>query len=179
MDLPIPENRPLIVVAGGSQGAVSVNQQISPCVAAWVEAGAYIVHLTGKNDPDAETFSHPNYLALPFYDNMAGLLQRANLAISRSGAGTLTELAVTKTPSILIPYPFAAEDHQTYNAKVFEEAGAAQVYSKKQLTPAILENVVLDLLRSPEKLTVMAEAASSLAIIDSAEKLADLVRQAV
>jgi UDP-N-acetylglucosamine--N-acetylmuramyl-(pentapeptide) pyrophosphoryl-undecaprenol N-acetylglucosamine transferase len=179
LDLPIPENRPLIVVAGGSQGAVSVNQQIRPCVAAWVEAGAYIVHLTGKNDPDAETFSHPNYLALPFYDNMAGLLQRANLAISRSGAGTLTELAVTKTPSILIPYPFAAEDHQTYNAKVFEDAGAAQVYAQKQLTPEILENVVLDLLRSPEKLTVMAEAASSLAIIDSAEKLADLVRQAV
>ena len=179
LDLPIPENRPLIVVAGGSQGAVSVNQQIRPCVAAWVEAGACIVHLTGKNDPDAETFSHPNYLALPFYDNMAGLLQRANLAISRSGAGTLTELAVTNTPSILIPYPFAAEDHQTYNAKVFEEAGAAQVYAQKQLTPAILKNVVLDLLRSPEKLTVMAEAASSLAIIDSAEKLADLVRQAV
>jgi UDP-N-acetylglucosamine--N-acetylmuramyl-(pentapeptide) pyrophosphoryl-undecaprenol N-acetylglucosamine transferase len=179
LDLPIPQNIPLIVVAGGSQGAVSVNQQIRPCVAAWVEAGAYIVHLTGKNDPDAETFSHPNYLALPFYDNMAGLLQRANLAISRSGAGTLTELAVTNTPSILIPYPFAAEDHQTYNAKVFEEAGAAQVYAQKQLTPAILENVVLDLLRSPEKLTVMAEAASSLAIIDSAEKLADLVRQAV
>ena len=179
LDLPIPENMLLIVVAGGSQGAVSVNQQIRPCVAAWVEAGAYIVHLTGNNDPDAETFSHPNYLALPFYDNMAGLLQRANLAISRSGAGTLTELAVTKTPSILIPYPFAAEDHQSYNAKVFEEAGAAQVYAQKQLTPEILENVVLDLLRSPEKLTVMAEAASSLAIIDSAEKLADLVRQAV
>lgn len=178
LDLPIPENMPLIVVAGGSQGAVSVNQQIRPCVAAWVEAGAYIVHLTGKNDPDAETFSHPNYLALPFYDNMAGLLQRANLAISRSGAGTLTELAVTKTSSILIPYPFAAEDHQSYNAKVFEEAGAAYVYAQKQLTPAILENVVLDLLRSPEKLTAMAEAASSLAIIDSAEKLADLVRQA-
>lgn len=179
LDLPIPENMPLIVVAGGSQGAVSVNQQIRPCVAAWVEAGAYIVHLTGNNDPDAETFSHPNYLALPFYDNMAGLLQRANLAISRSGAGTLTELAVTKTPSILIPYPFAAEDHQSYNAKVFEEAGAAQVYAQKQLTPEILENVVLDLLRSPKKLTVMAEAANSLAIIDSAEKLADLVRQAV
>ena len=179
LDLPIPEGMPLIVVAGGSQGAVSVNQQIRPCVAAWVEAGAYIVHLTGKNDPETETFSHPHYLALPFYDNMAGLLQRANLAISRSGAGTLTELAVTQTPSILIPYPFAAEDHQSYNAKVFEEAGAAYVYSQKQLTPEILESLVLDLLRSPKKLATMAEAASSLAIIDSAEKLADLVRQAV
>ena len=52
------------------------------------------------------------------------------------------------------------------------------MYAQKQLTPAILENVVLDLLRSPEKLTAMAEATSSLAIIDSAEKLADLVRQA-
>ena len=66
----------------------------------------------------------------------------------------------------------------SYDTKVFEEAGTAQVYSQKQLTPEILENVVLDLLRSPEKLAVMAEAASSLAIIDSAEKLADLVRQA-
>ncbi len=179
LDLPIPENMPVIVVLGGSQGAVSVNQQIRPCVAAWVKAGAYIVHLTGKNDPDAEKFSHSNYLALAFYENMAGLLQRANLAISRSGAGTLTELAVTKTPSILIPYPFAAEDHQRYNAKVFGEAGAAYIYPQKQLTAEILENVVLDLLRSPDKLKSMAEAASSLAIIDSAEKLADLVRQAV
>ncbi len=179
LDLPIPEDKTLIVVAGGSQGAVSVNQKIRPCVAAWVEAGAYIVHLTGNNDPETETFSHPNYLALPFYDNMAGLLQRADLAISRAGAGTLTELAVTHTPSILIPYPFAAEDHQRYNAKVFEEAGAAYVYSQKQLTSEGLEKAVLDLLRSPEELAKMAEATRSLAMIDSAEQLAELVRQAL
>lgn len=178
LDLDIPSDRPLIVVAGGSQGAVSVNQKVRPCVAAWVKAGAYVVHLTGQNDPEAEKFSHPHYLALPFYDNMAGLLQRADLAISRSGAGTLTELAVTRTPSILIPYPFAAEDHQRFNAQVFGDRGAAQVYSQNQLTVETLESVVLDLLRSPEKLAQMAEAASGLAVIDSAERLADVVRQA-
>ncbi len=66
---------------------------------------------------------------------MAGLLQRADLAISRAGAGTLTELAITHTPSILIPYPFAAEDHQTHNATVFVKAGAALLFRQAELTP--------------------------------------------
>ena len=67
LSLDIPTDRVVIVVAGGSQGAVSVNQKVRHCVSAWVEAGAFIVHLTGKNDPDAEHFQHPHYLALPFY----------------------------------------------------------------------------------------------------------------
>jgi UDP-N-acetylglucosamine--N-acetylmuramyl-(pentapeptide) pyrophosphoryl-undecaprenol N-acetylglucosamine transferase len=176
LDLPIPADKTLIVVAGGSQGAVALNQLVRQCAPAWLATGAMIVHLTGEKDPDAYSFQHPQYISLPFYDNMAGLWQRANLAISRAGAGTLTELAVTQTPAILIPYPFAAEDHQAYNAKVFADAGAACVYRQEDLTPQLLENQVLDLLKSPEKLQVMAEKASSLALLDSAEKLAQLIR---
>jgi hypothetical protein len=126
--------------------------------------------LTGDNDPDINSLQHPQYIALAFYNNMAALLRRANLAISRSGAGSLTELAVCGKPAILIPYPFAAEDHQRFNAMVFGDRGAAQVYSQNQLTVETLENAVLDLLRSPEKLAQMAEAASGLAVIDSAER---------
>jgi len=81
-----------------------------------------------ENDPDADTIKHP-HIPLPFYDNMARLLQRANLAISRAGAGTLTELAVTGTPAI--PHPYAAEDHQAYNAAVFAAVGAALVFRKR------------------------------------------------
>jgi len=110
---------------------------------------------------------------------MAGLLQRANLAISRAGAGTLTELAITHTPSILIPYPYAAEDHQSYNAAIFAAAGAAQVCRQSDLSVEKLQNKVLSLLRSPDQLEQMAAAAGRLAIADSAERLADLVRSLI
>lgn len=179
LELPIPEGVPLIVVAGGSQGAVAVNQLVRQCATAWFDAGAWIVHLTGDNDPDAASLQHPQYISLPFYHNMAGLFQRANLAISRAGAGTLTELAVTQTPSILIPYPFAAEDHQVYNAAVFAKAGAALVYRQAELTPQLMQTEVLNLLHSPEQLEKMAQQAASLAVTDSVQRLATLVHQLI
>lgn len=179
LELDIPLEKSLVVIAGGSQGAVTVNEKVRSCVPAWVGAGAFIVHLTGKNDPAAEKFSHAHYVALPFFDNMAGLLQRADLAISRAGAGTLTELAVTRTPSILIPYPFAAENHQMFNAQVFEQAGAALVFEQKSLTVEALQQAGLDLLQSPDKLAKMAKSASTLATLDSAERLARIVEGAI
>jgi UDP-N-acetylglucosamine--N-acetylmuramyl-(pentapeptide) pyrophosphoryl-undecaprenol N-acetylglucosamine transferase len=176
LNLAIPPEVPLIVVVGGSQGAVSLNQMVRQCALAWIDAGAWIVHLTGDNDPEANSFSHPHYFGLPFYDNMAGLLNRANLAISRAGAGSMTELAVTQTPAILIPYPYAAEDHQTYNAEVFANAGAAVLFPQDLLTAETLQAKVLGLLRSPETLERMAAAAGKLAVTNSAELLAALVK---
>ncbi len=176
IDLPIPSDALLIVVAGGSQGAVAVNKLVRQVASSWLDQGVYIVHLTGTKDPDADSLEHPHYISLPFYDNMAGLFQRANLAISRAGAGTLTELAITGTPAILIPYPYAAEDHQTYNAKVFSNAGAAVVYQQSELTPEILESQVTEWLQQPEKLLEMATQAKSLAMIDSAERVASLIK---
>lgn len=177
--LPVPADVPLIVVAGGSQGAVAVNRLVRQCAPAWLREGAWIVHLTGNNDPDVEQLQHPHYLRRPFYDQMAALWQRADLAISRSGAGTLTELAATETPAILIPYPYAAEDHQAHNAAVFAAVGAAEVFREVDLTPPLLEAVVLELLRSPENLEQMAETAANLAIADSTEQLVERVRQLV
>lgn len=175
LDLPIPEMAPVIAIAGGSQGAVAVNQLIRECAPAWLEAGYSIVHQTGENDADAKSFQHPQYFPMPFYDNMAGLFQRAKLVISRAGAGSLTELAVAGVPTILIPYPYAAEKHQNYNANVFASAGAALVFNQGEFTAEMLESTVLDLLNSPDKLQKMAEGAASLAVVDSAEKLANLL----
>ncbi|MDJ0795578.1 MAG: undecaprenyldiphospho-muramoylpentapeptide beta-N-acetylglucosaminyltransferase [Calothrix sp. MO_167.B12] len=179
LDLPIPENVPLILVFGGSQGAVAVNQLVRQCAPALFKAGAYVVHLTGNNDPEAQSLQHPQYICLPFYDKMAPLLQRANLAISRAGAGSITELAVCGTPAILIPYPFAAEDHQAYNARVFTEAGAGFSYNQSELTPKILQTQVLSLLDAPEDLQKMGEKAKGIALTNSAHKLAQLVRDVV
>ncbi|PSB11168.1 undecaprenyldiphospho-muramoylpentapeptide beta-N-acetylglucosaminyltransferase [filamentous cyanobacterium CCP1] len=176
LELPIPADVPLIVVVGGSQGAVAMNQLVRQCAPVWLEAGAWMVHLTGNNDPDAASLNHPQYISLPFYGEMASILQRADLVISRAGAGTLTELAVTQTPAILIPYPYAAEDHQTYNANVFAQVGAALLFQQAELTVDLLQSKVLYLLQSPDIRQQMAEAMGKLAIADSAEQLADLMR---
>lgn len=177
LDLSIPENVPVIAVVGGSQGAVAINQFVRECVPVWVEAGAWIIHQTGENDPDAFSVEHPQYFPMAFYGNMAGLFQRANLAIGRAGAGTLTELAVTHTPSILIPYPYAAENHQAYNAEVFSDRDAALVFDQNELTVDRLKTVVLELLNKPERLEKMAKGAEKLAVNDSAKQLASLVHK--
>ena len=179
LELPIPEGVPLIVVVGGSQGAIAVNQIVRQCASVWFDAGAWIVHLTGEKDPDTDSLQHPQYMQMPFYHNMAALLQRANLAISRAGAGSLTELAITQTPAILIPYPYAAEDHQAFNAASFADIGAALVFRQSELTPQLLASKVVHLLQSPQILEQMSQKAASLAVKDSAERLATLVRQLV
>ena len=179
LKLSIPDNVPVILVMGGSQGAVAVNQLVRECAPAWFEAGAWVIHLTGNNDPDVDSLKHQQYLSMPFYDNVASLLQRANLTISRSGASAMTELAVTGMPSILIPYPHAADDHQRFNAEVFAASAAAVVFRQSELTADVLQSKVLYLLKDSEYLEKMSQAASKLAVTDSAERLANLVRELV
>ncbi|MGB3299140.1 MAG: undecaprenyldiphospho-muramoylpentapeptide beta-N-acetylglucosaminyltransferase [Phormidesmis sp.] len=174
-DIAIPADVPLVVVVGGSQGAVVLNQRVREAAVGWLEAGLWIVHITGSNDPEADSFSHPHYIHRPFYDNMAALFQRANLAVSRAGAGTLIELAITGTPAILVPYPFAAEDHQAYNARAFQQAGAAQLHLQSALSGQQLQSLVLDLFNHPAQLEEMAASARRLSTLDSAAKMTALI----
>ena len=175
LELNISEDATLIVAMGGSQGAVALNKLIRQSAPRLLEKGAYIVHLTGKNDPEVGTFQHSHYLEMPFYDQMGALLQRANLAISRSGAGALTELAITKTPAILIPYPFAAEDHQFYNGQEFVNGEAALMFRQENLTADTLGEKALDLLQDQKKLRKMSENAGNLALVDSSAILAEII----
>jgi UDP-N-acetylglucosamine--N-acetylmuramyl-(pentapeptide) pyrophosphoryl-undecaprenol N-acetylglucosamine transferase len=177
LDMPIPPDVQVIVVAGGSQGAVALNNMVRDSAPAWLATGAFIVHLTGDKDPGADSLKHPNYLPLAFCDNMAGLLQRATLVISRSGAATLTELMVCRVPSILVPYPYAAEDHQYVNANCMALAGAAVVFRQEKLTASFLAEEVLNLLRSPQRLGDMAHNTSQMGVLNSADLLADLMRE--
>lgn len=176
LDLDIPEDVPLIVAMGGSQGAVALNKLVRQSAPDLLATGAYLVHLTGKNDPEVGTFDHPHYLEMPFFEQMGALLQRANLAISRSGAGALTELAITKTPAILIPYPFAAEDHQFYNGQEFVHGEGALMYRQENLSPEILIKTTLELLQNPDQLNKMSDNVSQLALADSSNILAQMIR---
>jgi UDP-N-acetylglucosamine--N-acetylmuramyl-(pentapeptide) pyrophosphoryl-undecaprenol N-acetylglucosamine transferase len=177
LDLSIPADLPVILVAGGSQGAIALNNIVRICAPAWIAAGAFIVHLTGDQDPGSQALVHPHYLALAFSDNMAGILQRTTIAISRSGAATLNELMVCRVPSILIPYPFAADDHQYVNASCLALEGGAIVLRQENLTAPVLTQEVLDLLQSPQRLQTMAYNTANMGILNSADLLAELIRE--
>ena len=79
-------------MVGGSQGSVALSQIVRQAAPKWFEQGIWLVHQTGESDPNANSMSHPQYRSVPFYSQMAALFSRADLVISRSGAGTLTEL---------------------------------------------------------------------------------------
>jgi UDP-N-acetylglucosamine--N-acetylmuramyl-(pentapeptide) pyrophosphoryl-undecaprenol N-acetylglucosamine transferase len=115
---------------------------------------------------------------------MAAAYSDAGLVIARAGASTLAELTLVGLPSILIPFPFAADDHQTVNARELEEAGAARLLMQKSTTPAELAEVVRDLFGDAEARARMAAAARSLGkprahldIVDELEQLAGVQKE--
>ena len=118
---------PLLVVMGGSQGAVGLNRMVRPLLPRLLASGCRVVHLCGSQDPDSGQLQHPGYVERPFSDEMPGLLQHADLVISRAGAGSLSELAVCGSPAILVPFPQAADHHQDANAGAAAAVGAAVI----------------------------------------------------
>jgi UDP-N-acetylglucosamine--N-acetylmuramyl-(pentapeptide) pyrophosphoryl-undecaprenol N-acetylglucosamine transferase len=102
---------------------------------------------------------------------MAAAYACADLIVARAGASSLTEIALAGVPSILVPYPFAADDHQTRNAEVFAQAGAAKLVQERNLSPEQLAALATTLLRDPQRLGQMAQAARSLAMPDAAERI--------
>ncbi len=139
---------PLIVVMGGSQGAVGLNQMVHSVLPLLLQKGCRVVHLTGSHDRDAPKHIHPSFVEKPFSDEIPGLLQHADLAISRSGAGALSELAVSNTPAILVPYPQSKDNHQDANASYAAELGAAVIVHQHPPEGKALQEVLFRLLRN-------------------------------
>ena len=135
----VPEgDGPLLVVMGGSQGAVGLNRMVRAVLPELLAQGCRVVHLTGGNDPEVGTVNHDRLVERRFCDEIPGLLQHADLAISRAGAGSLSELAVCGTPSVLVPFPQAADGHQDANAACAAEfAGAVIVHQHAPEHPAL------------------------------------------
>jgi UDP-N-acetylglucosamine--N-acetylmuramyl-(pentapeptide) pyrophosphoryl-undecaprenol N-acetylglucosamine transferase len=137
---------PLLVVMGGSQGAVGLNRMVRPLLPRLLSAGCRVVHLSGSNDPESGQLQHPHYVERPFSDAVAGLLQHADLVISRAGAGSLSELAVCGSPSILVPFPQAADKHQDANAGAAAALGAAVIVWQNPPEHPALEQAIWRLL---------------------------------
>jgi UDP-N-acetylglucosamine--N-acetylmuramyl-(pentapeptide) pyrophosphoryl-undecaprenol N-acetylglucosamine transferase len=177
---------PLLLVMGGSQGAVGLNQMVRPLLPKLTAAGVRVVHLTGSNDPEAGQPLPAGVVELPFSDEIPGLLQHAALAISRSGAGALSELAVCGTPAVLVPYPAAADHHQDVNAAAAAELGAAViVWQHGGPAEPALERSLWRLLgprlrgaaAACDPLTGMSTAMGELAVRDADQRVAAMLRK--
>ncbi len=168
-----PDKKTLLVT-GGSQGALGLNRLVAQA-APLLPPDVQILHIAGPNDfPRIQSENpkrRPGYQLIGFCDQMPSAYAAADLVVTRSGASTLTEISLAGLPSILVPYPFAADDHQTANAKVFSEAGAAKLIQQTDLTPESLAKLLSGLLTDPGELEAMSAAAKSLAVPEAPEKV--------
>lgn len=133
-------NRKLLLVFGGSQGARSLNEWMAASMEPLALDSVQMLCLTGNREDEAEERMYPakagepvRSLILGFSDQMALLLSAADLAVSRSGAGSIAEIARCRTPSVFIPYPYAADDHQFYNAKRVTDAGGGLLLNHESM----------------------------------------------
>ncbi len=142
----------LIVVMGGSQGAQKMNEMVRNVLPFLLEKGCRVVHLTGKNDcfyrDISKVKTHPNLVLRHFSNEISALLQNADLAISRAGSGAICELIVTKIPSILIPFPQSADNHQEVNAAYIARFGGAIIVNQHNPEENVLKKILSKLLSS-------------------------------
>ena len=153
-------SRPVILVTGGSQGALALNQS----VAAWLDDGgpdpADLIWITGRGTyQQFQQYQSPRVRVLDFLDPMADAYAVADLVVSLAGMITVAELCAWGLPSVLVPLPTAAADHQNYNARVLAQAGASLVLPQSELSGARLKQVILELLQDTDSLQRMSASA--------------------
>jgi len=180
---PVEElSRPLqILVLGGSQGALAINEIVPEFLANWsAENRPAVLHQTGERtlENTRSTYrekgldSAEGIQVVPFISDMAEAYDWADLVICRSGASTVSEIAAVGLPSILVPYPYHSDQQQKHNANWLVQAGAAFLLEQKTLTAQALRELVLDLHINRNKLRRMSDIAKSISICDADEIIA-------
>jgi UDP-N-acetylglucosamine--N-acetylmuramyl-(pentapeptide) pyrophosphoryl-undecaprenol N-acetylglucosamine transferase len=172
------DDRVHVLVVGGSQGAVAVNELASKALSVLAkDVPLSIVHQTGEKDlePTSTRYKDAGVDAdtRAFIKDMAAAYGRANIIIGRAGATTVAELAIAGKPAIFIPYPFAADNHQELNAREMADKGAALMFKQSELTPEKLADALRPLLVDPERRTEMGAAMKSLAKPGAAASVID------
>ncbi len=171
-----------LLVVGGSLGAHALNEAMAGLAPKLRERGISVWHQTGPRD---EAMVRAAYEAAgaearveAFVDGMREAYEWADLALCRAGASTVAELCGAGLPSVLVPFPFAAHDHQTFNARALEARGAARLVPQSRLAPEGLLALLEELLASPKSLEAMSERALSLAAPGAAAGVADQLEAA-
>lgn len=170
-------NLPTLLVTGGSQGAKTLNDAVFAAYSQLLGANIRIIHLCGKAnyfELKQRAPQHEHLHLLPYLDNMEYALAITDIAIARAGASFLAEAAVLGLPLILVPYPYATNDHQSANAQVFLEADAAVVVADSELSGEGIQSLVVSLFDNYHRLQRMTDGALSLAKTQAAYEIADI-----
>ena len=178
------DQRPLILSFGGSLGAAKLNEAMQTVLANAAETGVVnCMHATGRGNYDAFCAALPdavktakNIRVREYIDDMPRCMAAADIVISRCGAMSLAELPIAAKPSILIPSPYVAENHQFYNAQVLVKAGAAVCIEEKDLDGAALWNAIVEC-NVPEKRNAMGAAAKTLAVTDATDRIYAVIKE--
>lgn len=185
--LGVPDDALLLVVFGGSLGARHINQAVAALKDDLLARdGLYVVHITGPKELDQveealrlTDAQRERYKVMGYQDNMPETLAAADVVVSRAGATSLAEISARAVPAVLVPFPYAAEDHQTKNAQEYVEAGAASLVPDDRLDTPVFADALFRLLDSADVRAAMHEAASGFGTSCAADTLADIVLSAV
>ena len=175
----LEQGKTTLMVMGGSQGARRINELVARSLPSLAAEGIQVVHITGPGDFDT---LKPVYeknpgagKAVAFCSQIQFAYAAADLAICRSGAASSTELAYYGLPAVLIPYPYAADDHQTANARIFSEPGAAELWPQNELNEKNFPARLLEMLKDPVRLAEMGQAMTALAIPDASNRVCEVI----
>lgn len=173
-----------IFVTGGSQGAHVLNLRVAEAMeilAPQLGGRLQLLHQTGVKDRDQISARYQKLAAaglqaeaVAFIDDMPRAYGSADLLVCRAGATTIAELTVCKKPAILVPFPFAADDHQTVNARSMVEAGAALLMPERELTGQKLADAIRELETDRGRLSRMSRASGNLGRPEAAREIADV-----
>jgi len=172
--------KPTLLVFGGSQGAHAINTALMECVSELQSRipGIHIIHQTGERDYGDAQAAYAGIAGavelFRFIDDMPAFFARADLLLCRSGASTVAEITAAGKPTIFVPFPRAADDHQKRNAEALERAGAALMLEESKLNRESLVEAVSKLICDPVRLHGMGDAARKLSHPNAAHDIAEM-----
>ncbi len=177
-----PKDGTHLLAFGGSQGARTLNRVVPDAFGLLAERveDLHLVHQTGERERDevqrryVDLGLQDRVSVTAFIDDMAAAYRRADAVVARAGATTVTELALCRKPAILIPFPFAADNHQEVNARSLVEAGAAEMIREADLSAEGLADRIAAIVCDPERRAQMEEAAGGVSRPEAAREIAEL-----
>ncbi len=188
-DLGLALDKPVVLVFGGSQGAQSINRSFIEIIVNKKNKNYQIMWAAGPeqyekikeklNEINIDINNIENAKIVPYIYNMEEVMNISDLVVCRSGAMTITEVSVVGKPAIFIPFPFATENHQEYNARVLEKVGAAKIILDKDINSELLGNTINKIIKNKKSLEEMGKNAEKVTIPNVEENIYKEIKEVI
>ena len=185
----LKNDKPIVLVFGGSQGAQSINQSLLEIIVNKKNKDYQIMWAAGPEqykeikkkleEVNINIENIDNVKIVPYIYNMEEIMNIADLVVCRSGAMTITEISVVGKPAIFIPFPYATENHQEYNAKVLENVGAAKIILNKDLNSEILGSTINEIVKDKNLIERMGKNANKVAMKNVEDKIYEEIKATI